>query len=306
MTQLTPTSHVSFSSRKFLVKRDDLFPVAGGGNKGRKLHRIFRDDIPVGCRSIITNGGVQSNHARVCALMAAELGMEAHLVLHGESADLIRPEGNLLIAMLAGAKIHIVGADDIGSTINRIQADLTRKHQISHVIPGGAHCLAGALAYADAIDELDILPDVIVLPSGTGATHGGILAGLDRRLANTRVYGISVARRNPRGADVVRASYLEARGALGLDAAPVREVLFDDRWISGGYDQAGREIYAVIQRVARETGVILDPTYTGKAFWGMLGLMQENTIKEDESVMFWHTGGLLNALASAELKGMVR
>lgn len=306
MTQWTPISRVFFSDRNLLVKRDDLFPVAGGGNKGRKLHRIFRDDLPVDCQSIITNGGIQSNHTRVCALMAAELGLEAHLVLHGEQSALTAPEGNLLIALLAGAKVHIVKADNIGPTISQLQAGLTAKNQFPHVIPGGAHCVAGALAYADAIDELDVLPDVIVLPSGTGATHAGIMAGLDRRKANTRVYGVSVARRNPRGIDVVRASYLEARAALRLDAAPLREVLFDDRWVCGGYDMAGREIYQVIRRVARETGIILDPTYTGKAFLGMLGLMQENTIKEEESVMFWHTGGLLNALASTELKDMVR
>lgn len=301
---MTDTTYITFHDRLIAVKRDDLYPIAGGGNKGRKLSNIFKSDVSTKCRAIITNGGVQSNHARVCALMAVERGMEAHIVLHGDPSALLTPEGNLLLALMAGAQVYIVDADEIASTIQKLESKLSLENKFPHVIPGGAHCLSGALAYADAISELGSLPDVIVLASGTGATHAGILAGLDMRGGDTRVYGISVARRNPRGGDVVRASYIDARIHLNLTHLPEREVIFDDRWMAGGYDQTSPEIFSTISAVARKTGMILDPTYTGKAFWGMLELIGEGAIKKDESVLFWHTGGLLNALSSVELKNM--
>lgn len=287
------------------VKRDDLFPVAGGGNKGRKIARIFHGSLPEGCDAIITNGSTQSNHTRVCAVMAAELGLEVHLALHGSKEELARPDGNLLIALLAGAKIYVVEPSEIGPTIDKIFHELKEAGKTPFIIPGGAHCLEGALAYADAVDEIEELPDVIILASGTGATQAGILAGLDRRKAGTKVIGVSVARRNPRGGDVVLDSYREAKAYLGLDDVPEREVVFDDRWTYGGYGKTDDSLLQTICYVARQTGLILDPTYTGKAFAAMLDMIETGEIDRKKTLLFWHTGGLLNALVSQELQELV-
>ncbi|WP_162623074.1 1-aminocyclopropane-1-carboxylate deaminase/D-cysteine desulfhydrase [Billgrantia lactosivorans] len=282
------------------VARDDLYPLAGGGNKGRKLERIFAE-LPAECQAIITTGSTQSNHARVCALLAAQRGIEAHLVLHGPSRELAAPEGNLLVALLAGANVQVVAADRIATTIDGIHRALQERGVVVRVIPGGGHCLAGGLAYADAVDELTVLPDVIVLASGTGATQAGLLAGLDRRQAETRVIGVSVARRQREGRPRVLESYRELRGHLGL-ASPERQVEFDDRWRFGGYGDTRPELLDTIVGVARTTGLVLDPTYTGKAFFALLGMLRSGEIARQASVLFWHTGGLLNALASADLK----
>ncbi len=287
------------------LKRDDLYPITGGGNKARKLARIFRQSLPNDCDSIITNGSTQSNHTRVCAVMAAEQGLDAHLVLHGAEDETASPEGNLLIALMAGAKTYVVEPSEIGPAIDKIFHELKEAGKAPFIIPGGAHCLQGALAYADAVDEIDDLPDKIVLASGTGATQAGILAGLDRRKANTKVIGVSVARRNPRGRDVVLESYREAKAYLGLDSFPEREVVFDDRWTYGGYAKTDDSLLHTICDIARQSGLILDPTYTGKAFAAMLMMIELGEITRSESVLFWHTGGLLNALVSPELKQML-
>lgn len=287
------------------VKRDDLYPVPGGGNKGRKLERIFNKSLPQECSAIITNGSTQSNHTRVCAIMAAERGIEAHLVLHGSEHELTRPEGNLLVASMTGAKIHVVEPARIGSTIDDLYNRLESEGKAPFIIPGGAHCLEGALAYADAVDEIDDLPDVIVVPSGTGATQAGILAGLDRRGAETRVIGVSVARSTSHGKKIVLESYREARDYLSLNDNPEREVVFDDRWIYGGYGKTDDSLLKIICDVARQTGLLLDPTYTGKAFAAMLSMIKAGKISRKESILFWHTGGLFNALVSSELKNMV-
>jgi 1-aminocyclopropane-1-carboxylate deaminase/D-cysteine desulfhydrase-like pyridoxal-dependent ACC family enzyme len=287
------------------VKRDDLFPVTGGGNKGRKLIRIFRRSLPEGFNAIITSGSTQSNHTRVCAVMAAERGLEAHLVMHGSKEELVKPDGNLLIALMAGAKTYVVEPQEIETAIDNIFHELKEAGKIPFVIPGGAHCLEGALAYADAIDEIDEFPDVIVLASGTGATQAGILAGLDRGKADTKVIGVSVARKNPRGRDVVLESYREARAYLGIEDVPEREVIFDDRWTYGGYGKTDYSLLKTICDVARQTGLILDPTYTGKAFAAMLGMIETGEIDRKKSVLFWHTGGLLNALVSPDLQKLL-
>jgi D-cysteine desulfhydrase len=237
--------------------------------------------------------------------MAAERGIEAYLVLHGSKDELARPEGNLLVALMAGAKIYVAEPDRIGQTINELYDRLGSGGKSPFVIPGGAHCLEGALAYADAVDEIDELPDVIVLPSGTGATQAGILAGLDRRGADTRVIGVSVAREASRGKRVVYESYVEARDYLGLMGTAEREVIFDDRWTYGGYGKTDASLLNTICEVARQTGLILDPTYTGKAFAAMLAMIESGEISPRESVLFWHTGGIFNALVSSELKQMV-
>lgn len=303
---MTPITIIRYMGREISVKRDDLFPVAGGGNKGRKLKRIFSDDMSNDCSAIITNGGTQSNHARVCAVLAAEQGLEAHLVLHGLPEEKDNPCGNMLISMLAGANIYIVSSCVISEKIEEIKEKLREEGKAYHVIPGGAHCLSGGLSYVDSIGEIDGFPDVLVLPTGTGATQAGIMAGLDRVGAETRVVGISVARLNPRGKDIVFDSYKEIRKHLRFDSLPEREVIFDDRWVCGGYGRFGSEILEVILKVGKASGLVLDPIYTGKAFWGMSQLMKEGLIGAEEKVMFWNTGGLINSIVSDQVKDKLK
>ena len=279
------------------VKRDDLLPSPGGGNKVRKCAYIFRDLIPSNTNTVVTHGGTQSNHARVVAIEAARRGLGCELILHGESG--VGPRGNLLLVRLLGAKVTMASHADLWKVVQNTMLRLESRGTRPFLIPGGAHCVEGARAYADAIDELagqvgtEWLPDFIVHASGTGATQAGILAGVGRRQWPTVVVGISIGRIESKGKPIVEESYHELRRLLksGGDA---REVIFRDDWLCGGYERYDDTIVENIAHAAEREGLILDPTYTGKAFTALRQLACAGFFPRGAKVLFWHTGGLLN------------
>ncbi|WP_420177130.1 1-aminocyclopropane-1-carboxylate deaminase/D-cysteine desulfhydrase [Kerstersia gyiorum] len=297
---MTPIEKINYHGIQLYIKRDDLYPISGGGNKGRKTKRIMDNITSQPQPTIITNGGLQSNHARACALMAAQNQYECHLVLHTDNQEKnqIDIEGNLLIAKLAGAHIHIVTADQIAQKIEEVKARLIESNKNPIIIPGGGHCLDGALAYADAVEEIPEEPDYIFLASGTGTTQAGLMAGLDRQQWNTKVIGISVARKADRGKKIIHESYIEARSHLKIQNSNEREVFFDDSWTFGGYEKHSPELIQLIKDLARQTGIILDPTYTAKAFFGMISMIKSSPTFQSKKILFLHTGGLMNLLSS--------
>jgi D-cysteine desulfhydrase len=160
------------------VLRDDLFPITGG-NKARKGVGIIANIARNGHNAIVTTGGLQSNHARVMALMAAARGWPCKLVLHGDYSRCACPNGNLLLMGLVGADIEVVRPEQISEKIEESVRYLERRGYSPAVIPGGGHTLQGALAYVDAAAELMRLcepvgwiPDVVIVPSGAGYDAG--------------------------------------------------------------------------------------------------------------------------------------
>ncbi|MBE9168009.1 pyridoxal-phosphate dependent enzyme [Pleurocapsales cyanobacterium LEGE 06147] len=286
------------------VMRDDLFPVIGGGNKARKIIKILQEPESQGCNALVTTGSLQSNHARVTALAAAQRGWGCKLILHGDKEELVKPKGNLLLMLLAGAEIQIVPSSDIApamqSAMDVFRADGLNPYEIL----GGGHCVAGAMAFVEAVKELKEYcqedkwqPDWLILASGTGTTQAGLMLGLEQLGWRTRVIGISVARRNPRGRDIVQNSYLEIRSYLQLPSL-VQPIDFRDDWVGQGYEQADSTVISAINIAADIEGLILDPTYTGKAFAALLELVSSGEIPQKSNVLFWHTGGLMNLMAS--------
>src|SRR5690554_4145356 len=269
------------------VKRDDLIPQWMGGNKVRKNFAI----LSAACKGdvvpdvLITNGGAESNHARVVALMGAQLGCQVHLVLHG-----VEPEasmrGNSYFYRSAGAVTHYVDSHDIGSTIERLKQGCIKRGQTVYVIPGGGHALAGVHAYAEAVAELPEAPDYIVHASGTGGTQAGLLRGVQQQGWDTTVVGVSVARSSQRG--------IEEVVKLLPEGYPTAHVNFRDEYRFGGYEQYSPSLLDFVQSVIRIEGIPLDLTYTGKAMFGLAQMVQSGQIPPGSQVVFWHTGGLLN------------
>jgi 1-aminocyclopropane-1-carboxylate deaminase/D-cysteine desulfhydrase-like pyridoxal-dependent ACC family enzyme len=289
------------------VKRDDLLPAPAGGNKVRKCASIFRDLVPNGVDTIITHGGAQSNHARIVAMESARRGLACVLVLHGDTNTQFG--GNLLLSRLVGARIVTTSHSALWETVKRCEAELLSQGATPFIVPGGGHCLEGAQAYADAVEELagqlqsDWTPDFIVHASGTGATQAGLLAGIERRQWQTVVVGISVGRVSARGKPIVEKCYHVLRARLGLKAT-ARPVLFRDDWLCGGYEAFDAGILNTIADAAGSEGLLLDPTYTGKAFTGLRQLARSGFIPARSKVLFWHTGGLLNLVAAHALSAV--
>ncbi|GGI96878.1 1-aminocyclopropane-1-carboxylate deaminase/D-cysteine desulfhydrase [Halopseudomonas pertucinogena] len=269
------------------IKRDDLIPLWLGGNKVRKNVAIL-DAASKGGRKpevLITNGGAESNHARVVALMGAQLGCEVHLVLHGDKPAL-STRGNSFFYRSAGAATHYVDSEQIGPTIVRLERASLQDGRSVVVIPGGGHAVEGVEAYSNAVAELPTAPDYIVHASGTGGTQAGLLAGVEKLGWSTSVTGISVARAGQRGREEII--------KLLPCSFPLDKIHFRDGYRFGGYERHSPELVSFIQSVIRDEGIPLDLTYTGKAMFGLRDLVRSGEIPPGSMVVFWHTGGLLN------------
>lgn len=283
----------------FNIKRDDLLPFYLGGNKVRK-NTFILNSLNQKPDVIITNGGAESNHARVCALMASQLGINCHLVLHGEPLESSFLNGNSYFTGATNCEIEYVPADAIASTIYRAEEFYNLQNKRVLVIPGGGHSIDGAKAYVSAVEELKSEPDFIVFASGTGATHAGILAGVKKRNWQTKVIGISIARQAGRGIEAIDELYkpLCAIESVYYDKS---DILFIDDYTFSGYGKYDTDLLTFLKKSVASTGVPFDPIYTGKALFGMADLIEKRIIPESSDILFWHTGGLLN-LQAAERK----
>lgn len=288
------------------LKRDDLFPMAGGGIKARKIRYIMREAIESGHDVIVTNGGPQSNHARATALLCAELGLRCHLVVVLEPGRRYPDTGNVLLMRLSGATIEFCRKEELAQRMDAAMTGLAQRGHKPRYVWGGGHCLAGTVAFVDAAAEARQQcgawqPDFVVACSATGSTQAGFAIGYAD--TPTRVLGISAARPADRGGAVVR-QCVEEYFDHGLPAASTRQdvrVEFRDDWTDGGYELTSPALLDVVRRAAR-VGVFVDPTYSGKALRGLAELARRGDIPRGSRVLFWHTGGLMN-LQACELAG---
>ncbi|WP_454778474.1 1-aminocyclopropane-1-carboxylate deaminase/D-cysteine desulfhydrase [Georgenia muralis] len=274
-------------SQRVFVKRDDLLPFPLAGNKVRKLERELQLHKLAG-RTVVTVGAITSNHCRTLALMCARQGLEAELLLHGD------PTGSgsrvaLAIFDAMGTKYHVVKAEEIPSAIKEI---VQRHGENALLIPGGCHTLAGVEAYADAISEVQgqclTEPDTILVATGTGATHAGLIAGCDRVGWGTKVLGISIAREHDRAV----AGVAEALSWTGSERR-AGSIGMTDKYRAGGYGLVDSRTSDAVARTL-ELGLPVDGTYMGKVLAAFFDLNREESL--GETVLIWHTGGLANYL----------
>lgn len=269
------------------VARDDLLPFPLAGNKVRKLVAEL-GGIEHSHNAIVTNGAVDSNHCRTAAWLAAERGMRAHFVLHDEKQQGSGAPGLRMLKAL-GASWSVVPPSNIADELENVRTSLETEGFTVHTIPGGCHSELGATAYRDAallaFNEVPV--DMVFVPSGTGATQGGIVAAAQQSDLDIDVLGVSVARSAERGTAAV------AEAAVWAGASDPQVAFLDD-FTAGGYGQSSLELHAVV-KLGWRYGFPLDETYTGKAFWAMHNLSAGQLA--GKRVLFWHTGGLWNQLS---------
>ena len=286
------------SGQPIYVVRDDLYPLFYGGNKARKMATIIREIEDCHFNAVVTTGGIQSNHCRVVALACAEREWTCKLILHGSEEQFLSEKGNALLMRRSGALIEFVEASQIGPAMDRSILELKTRGLLPYYLYGGGHNRAGVQAYLDAMLEFKqewlhhSPPAYIFLASGTGSTQAGLLAGC-RMLGwkKTQIRGISVARSGDRGVAAIRESLAflgESHESYGDD------IHFTDRYTFGGYGLHNKELLDFTGTMGRECGLVLDNTYSGKAFYGMLDQLSKEQLKGP--LVFWHTGGLLNLM----------
>ncbi len=284
------------------IKRDDAIPFGFGGNKVRKLAFVTAAALADGADTLMTVGGVQSNHCRATAAAAAVLGMRCVLVLNGTRPAVAT--GNFLLDELLGAEVHIVpGRADRVPTMAALAADLRDQGRKPVEIPLGASTPLGALGLALAVGELvdqGLVPDLIVHASSSAGTQAGLTAGCTLFGLPTRVLGVSADEPAASLRDNVRAVIAGIGEMLGVDGgafADARPIEVDDTRIGDGYGiptDASREAAHLL---ARHEGVFVDHWYTAKAAAGLIGGLRDGAFGDVRSVLFWHTGGQVGLLA---------
>jgi 1-aminocyclopropane-1-carboxylate deaminase/D-cysteine desulfhydrase-like pyridoxal-dependent ACC family enzyme len=287
---------------RLFIKRDDAIPFGFGGNKVRKLALVAAQARAENADTLITAGGVQSNHARATAAAAAWLGMRAVLVANGTPPA--RKTANALLDDLLGAEVVYVGSrEERMPKIQELAASLRAEGRHPFAIPIGASTPLGALAFALAVAELvDQMPapDVIVHSTSSGGTQAGLVAGCRLLGLPTRVIGVSADDASSSleaqvNAIVMGVGNLLQLEPLALAAGTAIEV--DDRFVGGGYGVPSDQSREAIELMARSEAIFLDPTYTSKAMAALIAYVRQRQLEEGQTVVFWHTGGQVGLFA---------
>ena len=285
---------------RLFVKRDDMTDLAFGGNKARKLEFLFADAKNKGADVVISTGAVQSNCACMVAAAARRLGMKPVLVLVGKEPDVY--DGNLLLDKLLSAEIHFI--DGYGPHVEDFMKTLANTFRENgynpYIIPVGASTPSTVPGYTLAMEELvnqsDQIGetiDYVVCACGTGGTQAGLIFGAKLLDVTAKIIGASVFASKDDASRTV-AQLVNGSAELfdvDLSIVPEEVVVFDD-YIKEGYGVLNHEVTSALKLVAETEGIFLDPVYTGKAMVMLIDLIKKGYFKKDDSVVFFHTGGL--------------
>jgi 1-aminocyclopropane-1-carboxylate deaminase/D-cysteine desulfhydrase-like pyridoxal-dependent ACC family enzyme len=286
---------------RLFVKRDDAIPFGFGGNKVRKLAIVGADAVASGADTLVTVGGVQSNHARATAALAAKMGLHCSLIINGRQPE--RPAANALLDALLGAEIeYIPSREERAAASEATMERLREAGRAPYFVPLGASNSLGALGYVRAIGEMleqMPAPDVIVHAASSGGTLAGLIAGCALHGLPTRVIGVSAD--DP--ASEIAAKVGDVVAGVGellsydaeLPGADAVEV--DDRFVGDGYgipSDASREAQRLI---ARSEALFVDHTYTAKALAALITYVRAGRFRDDKTLLFWHTGGQVGLFA---------
>lgn len=302
------------------VKRDDMTGGAESGNKLRKLELLLGDAIAKEKRAVVTCGGVQSNHARATAIACAEHGLRCVLLLRVADPDAARAApplatGNLLLDRMVGAEIRWVSPEEYKQRVGLLEQAahaLEQEGYPAYIVPEGGSNGLGAVGYFEAMREireqmdLGIAPqapfDVVANACGSGGTAAGVFLGAQAFGVAREVRAFAVCDDAATFERAIGQIIVEARGHLGAEATERELVRFvvDDTAKGPAYAVQSDEQRAFLVEVARRSGLVLDPVYTGKALFGVAQAVAKGEIPRGSRVLFLHTGGLPGLLAQAE------
>lgn len=282
-----------YSDNHLWMKREDLIPFSFGGNKARKAELFFREVDKGSYDCVVTYGSSSSNHCRIIANECCRRGLDCFIISPEEASE---QTFNSRMMEVFGAEITTVPVKDVHDTIEDKLDSLRKDGRKPFFIEGGGHGNIGTEAYVQCYEEIrkqeDVLNvhfDYIFFASGTGTTQAGLVCGQLLNHDERKIIGISIARKNPRGRNVVLDSIRSYLGDKYSEEEIQNAAIFIDDYTSG-YGKDDRRVTGTIINVLKEYGIPLDATYTGKAFMGMSEYLRNNNIK-DRNILFIHTGG---------------
>ena len=295
------------------IKRDDMTGVSVTGNKIRKLEYLFQQALDEGATDIITTGAVGSNHARATAMVCARLGFGCHLLLVGP--DDAPDEGNLFLDRLAGAEVRFISQEAYDANHRGIMAawkeELDREGKKTLIIPMGGSNGLGSFGYVDCFDEIlarekdmGITFDVVACVAGSAGMLAGLAYANALRESNKDIVGISVAA----PAFVIEEKLLprivgEMNELKGTSISAEATVI--DDYVGRGYALSRPEELEFIWDFVSQTGIILDPVYTGKAMYGLVSEILKGRWEADKNILFIHSGGAFGWTGS-QIRALLR
>jgi D-cysteine desulfhydrase len=311
---MTPTPIEAFglspapkSGIEIFLKRDDLTGSELSGNKIRKLEFIFYDAVSRRADTLITCGGVGSNHCRATAALAARSGLKCHLFLKGTKPT--SPDGNLLLDMLFGAKITYVSEmtyeTNIDSIMSRHALKLKNAGKRPYIIPEGASNPLGLWGYLlqgiemkKQLDKAGIKADYLVCAVGSGGTYAGLHLAAQYLNWPVQIIGMAVARNRQYFENKIGRILEEFIEKYDFPAKIHNRIInIDDSYIGPGYAKISKKEADFMKGVAANSGIILDPAYTAKAMIGLFDYIVKGEIPAKSKIVFIHTGGLLSIFA---------
>lgn len=296
----TPIQAIFFEGFEILIKRDDYSGIEWTGNKIRKLEYLIFDALHKKANVLITCGGTQSNHARATAAVAARLGFKSILYLRGKNPK--QMDGNLALDKLFGAEIRYVSQeeyDNIGEIAQMEINSLKKKGLKAVFIPEGGSSPLGIWGYIECAQEIarqlksfKNKPSHIVTAVGSGGTLAGLVVGKKLYGIKSHLVGVNVLKTAGDFEKIIcdLANECSKKYKLGIKVNS-KDFTILDGYSTEGYENISNEKLELITFISQDYGILLDPAYTGKAFYGMVDhfIYQGN---EFNRLMFIHTGGI--------------
>lgn len=305
----TPLEHLPRLSKHLggpdiYVKRDDCTGLGTGGNKTRKLEFLVADALQNSADVIITQGAVQSNHARQTAAAACKVGMACELVFEKrvrDADDAYMNSGNVLLDRIYGANIREVAkGSDMNAIMESVAEELRAAGKRPYIIPGGGSNPIGALGYIDCALEFQsqanrdgIVIDHIIHATGSAGTQAGLIVGLKATHANVPLLGIGVNAPQEIQEEKVWKLALETAEFVGAPGCVQRkDIVANCDYVGEGYGVPTREMNDAVLLLARLEGLLFDPVYSGKGLAGMIDLVTTGYFGDAKNLLFVHTGGI--------------
>ena len=310
----TPVTYLENLTRKYsgpsiYMKRDDLTSLGMGGNKTRKLEYLIGQALEQGSDTLITAGGIQSNHCRLTAAAAKAAGLSCELVLNGTPPE--TANGNLLLDKIYDAKINFCKREDRNSTLADVGERLEAEEKKPYLIPVGGSNSTGSVGYVNAMIELnsqletmDMDPDYILFATSSGGTQAGLTLGAKITGFKGKVLGISIDQTKT-GEEPFPPVLTEIANTtaqrIDVDVRFKEEdFLLNCDYLGAGYAMPGDLEWDAIKILARLEGILLGPVYTARAMGGLLDLVKRGFFNKQDTILFWHTGGTPELFAWAD------
>ncbi len=285
------------------MKRDDCTGLGTGGNKTRKLEFLIADALQNQADVVITQGAVQSNHARQTVAAAAKMGMKCEILLENRTASTDRDyveSGNVFLDKLFGANLsHCKKDTDMDARMEKKADAIRADGKVPYIIPGGGSNAIGALGYVNCAletlaqaNDMGLHIDHLVTATGSAGTQAGLVVGLEATNSHIPLLGIGVRAARQKQEENVYNLACKTADYMGISGCVSRhKVIANCDYVGGGYGVPTDSMLEAVTMMAREEAILMDPVYSGKGLAGLIDLIRSGFFKQDENVVFLHTGG---------------